>query len=175
MPRGSCRACLPLAVRPLLLRQALFPLASSVAGKPDDPGHNGPNALLSGKGMPSLPFHDARPQILDHSTGGYLLRPFPISTGGRATIPVQMGHLLQESVTEATSARSPSLSDDALGRFFNEPHPPCPRPRMRSDGSSSARVDRTAGHHQRTASLSFENGSAGKAKSMRRAWKSGRA
>src|SRR5262249_59897951 len=73
MPRGSCGACIPLAVRPPLLRQALFPLASSVAGKPDDPGHNGPNALLSGKGMPSLPFHDARPQILDHSTGGYLL------------------------------------------------------------------------------------------------------
>ena len=46
--------------------------------------------------------HDARPQRLDHSTGGYLLRPFLISTEGRATIPDQIGPRFQESFAETT-------------------------------------------------------------------------
>jgi hypothetical protein len=35
----------------------------------------------------------------------YLLRPFPISTGGGATIPDLIGHRLQESLAETTSGR----------------------------------------------------------------------
>src|SRR5262245_34145838 len=46
--------------------------------------------------------------------------PFPISTGGRATIPVQMGHRLQESITEAASGRSPSRSELTLATSLND-------------------------------------------------------
>src|SRR5947209_16037185 len=55
MPRGPCEACFPLAVRPPLFRQALFPLASSVTGEPDGPGHRCPSALLPVKGMTNQP------------------------------------------------------------------------------------------------------------------------
>ena len=77
------------------------------------------------------------------------------------TIPDQMGHRPQESVTEAPSAHSPSLSEDALGTFFNGPRPPDPRPKTKAAGLSSARVGWRAARHQRSASVSFENGSSG--------------
>jgi len=70
MPRGSRGASVPLAVRPPLLRQALFPLASSVTGKPDDPGHDCPSVLLSGKGMPSPPFTTHDPKYWTTRPGG---------------------------------------------------------------------------------------------------------
>ena len=55
MPRGPCGACFPLAVCSPRFRQALFPLALSVTGEPDGPGHDYPSALLSAKGMTNQP------------------------------------------------------------------------------------------------------------------------
>ncbi len=107
--------------------------------------------------------------------GGYLLRSFPISTGGIATIPDQMGHRLPESFTEAMSARSPSLSEAALGTFLNGPRPPCPKPKMKAADLSSARWGRRTERHQRSVSVFFENGSDGNARSIMSAWKSIRA
>src|SRR5262249_58901685 len=97
MPRGSRGASVPLAVRPPLLRQALFPLASSVAGKPDDPGHDCPSALLSEKGMPSLPFttHDPKywtPTVEPIRAGdGLAVNPYLLLPPGSVVNPTGVG------------------------------------------------------------------------------------
>ena len=77
-----------------------------------------------------------------------------------------MGHLLQESFAEATSAGSHSLAGDALSTFFDGPRPLWPRPKMKAIGLSPVRAGRRAERRQWLASVTFENGSAGKARSI---------
>src|SRR5262249_32537861 len=80
-------------------------------------------------GPPNHPRQPTRPEVDPVSW------PFPISTEGRATIPDQRGHRLQDSFPQVTQARSPSRSEDACGTFLTGPRPPCPRPRRNAAGS----------------------------------------
>jgi hypothetical protein len=67
---------------------------------------------------------------------------------------------------EAMSAGSPSLAGGAPGTFFNRPRPLSQRPRIDAIGMSSTRAGRRLERRQWLASVTFENGSAGKARSI---------
>ena len=72
-----------------------------------------------------------------------------------------MGHRPQESVSEAPSAHSPSLSEVTLRTLFNGPRPPDPRPKTKAAVLSSARVGWRAARHQRSAFVSSRTGRPG--------------
>jgi hypothetical protein len=105
---------------------------------------------------------------------GVFVKALPHFNRGYGDGSRPMGHRPQESVTEAPSGHSPSLSEDTLGSFFNGPRPPDPRPKTKAAGSSSAWVG-WRGSPSAVGICVFENGSSGNARSSIRRRKSIRA
>ena len=93
--------------------------------------------------------------------GGVFVKALPHFNRGYGNDSSSKGQRPQESVTEAPSAHSPSLSEVTLRTLFNGPRPPDPRPKTKAAVLSSARMGWRAARHQRSAFVSSRTGRPG--------------